>query len=817
MTRGPSYRGMGVSPMRPPRPAATDCAWARRPCHVLCAILALWFTAPVARAQVDPKAVDDAIAKAKVWLYSQQKDGNWERSLEGMGEHGDQKTGYTALVTYALLAAGENHNDPRIQRAVEFLMKNDATGVYALGMRCQVWYFLPQSPDVKASMRKDAKLLLESVYTDGKGKGFYNYNPGGSGAYSHSRGHYGVLGVWAAAQTGVSVPDSYWQLVERAWVANQDPSGGWTYAARAHTTHPLTPNMTASAVATLFITQDYIHANEGITGRGNIRNPAIEKGIKWLAENFNKVATDEKIERNYPYNTMYGIERVGVASGYKYIADIDWFTHGAKWLLKNQKRDGSWPAEYGDLTSTSFAVIFLARGRAPVAMNKLDYAGAEPDPKKQGPWNQRPRDVANVVRWIGRQSERDLNWQIINTSSPLSDFLDAPILYISGSQALSFDDSFKARVKQYVEQGGLVVGNADNGKGEFAAAFRKLGQELFPAYEFRELPAEHVIYTNQQFARDKWKTKPGVLGLSNGVRELMLLFPQSDPAKTWQLQLTTGREEVWQLAADVLLYSIDKQNLRNKGETYSIARDESVKAEAGIKVARLQYAGNWDPEPGGWQRLANLVHNRHKVDLDVQPVNLAGGSLDEFKVAHLTGTTRFTFNDAARKQILRFIDRGGVIIVDAAGGSSDFAQAAEAELTKLFPQSKLRRLDPGDRAFILSGDVLRTFKYRSFAQRVVGELKDAPRLMVLEHAGRPVVYFSREDLSAGLVGQPVDGIVGYQPETASEIMLRLVLSVPGAKGPLPAPRPTTTAAPATTTAPAAPPPATGSATAGKAR
>jgi len=249
----------------------------------------------------------------------------------------------------------------------------------------------------------------------------------------------------------------------------------------------------------------------------------------------------------------------------------------------------------------------------------------------------------------------------------------------------------------------------------------------------------------------------------------------------------------------VLLYSIDKQNLRNKGETYSIARDDAVKAEAGVKVARLQYAGNWNPEPGGWARLANLIHNDHKIDLDFQPVDLASGSLDAFKLAHLTGTTRFKLNEAARKQILRFIDRGGTLIIDSAGGSSDFAQAAESELAAMFPQSKLKRLEPGDRAFIVNGDVLRTFKYRPFAQRVVGELKDAPRLMALEHAGRPVVYFSREDLSAGLVGQPVDGIVGYHPETASEIMLRLVLSAPGARGPVP-----TTTTTTATTMPSAP-------------
>jgi hypothetical protein len=748
-----------------------------KPVIRIAAILICIFTC-TSQAGVDPKQVDDAINKAKQWLYAQQKDGHWERPLR-QGEHGDQTTGHTALAVYALLSAGESHQDPRIQHAVQYLLKNDATGVYALGMRCQVWSLLPQSPEVKSALRKDAKLLLDGVIKDGRGKGFYGYNPDQS-AYSHSRGHYGVLGMWAAAQSGVEVPDSYWQLVERAWIANQDPSGGWTYKAVGETEHPLTPNMTASAVATLFITQDYLHANEGVASRGNVRNPAIEKGMQWLADNFDRVATDERFPRNYPYNTMYGIERVGVASGYKYIGKHDWFAHGATWLLKNQRRDGSWPAEYGDLPSTSFAVIFLARGRAPVAINKLDYSAATKDPKKQPPWNQRPRDVANVVRWIGKQSERELNWQIINLASPETDLLDAPILYIAGNQKLEFDADVKAKLKQYIEQGGLVVGNADSQGREFSTSFRKLGQELFPGYEFRELPIEHPIYTNQQFARNKWKTKPSVLAMSNGVRELMILFPQADPAKTWQLQLVGGRDEMWQLMANLFFYAIDKQNLRNKGETYHVARDDSIKAVATIRIARLKYDGNWDPEPGGWRRLANLMHNRNRIDLTVQSVDLsdpAGASLADFKVAHLTGTTRFVLPDAARPKIVQFVESGGTLIIDAAGGSSDFAQSAELELSRLFPDSRLAAI-AGDHAILTGGsEPLKEFRYRPFAQRVVGSMKDSPRLMVLEREGRALVIFSREDLSCGMVGAAADGIVGYTPETATQIMSRILVQI----------------------------------------
>jgi len=50
-----------------------------------------------------------------------------------------------------------------------------------------------------------------------------------------------------------------------------------------------------------------------------------------------------------------------------------------------------------------------------------------------------------------------------------------------------------------------------------------------------------------------------------------------------------------------------------------------------------------------------------------------------------------------------------------------------------------------------------------------------PQLRGIRMNGKLAVVFSREDLSVGLVGQPVDGIVGYDPETATALMSRMIL------------------------------------------
>jgi hypothetical protein len=527
----------------------------------------------------------------------------------------------------------------------------------------------------------------------------------------------------------------------------------------------VTLSMTAAGVATLFITQDYLHGDGGC--KGNYINPPIEAGLKWISDHFNELSNDQ-----HYYYTLFGISRIGLASGYKYFGSKDWYKDGAAQLVAYQQPDGSWGNSVSD---TSFALLFLARGRAPVLMNKLQYRLTPPPPRTgnaiAGNWDQRPRDAANVTRWVGRQLERGLNWQVVNLSVDPAELHDAPILYIAGNQPLSFTEAEEAKLRQFVEQGGLILGNADCSNKAFSDSFKKLGQHLFNKYEFRTLPANHLIYTSEL-------TKPGkkppvpLEGLSNGCRELMILIPTADPARSWQTRTDVGHEDLHQVLANIYLYAVDKSNARYKGDSYIVLPDPKITATSTIKVARLQCGDNCDPEPGGWQRLAAVLHNQHSTDLSTEPVPLGQDKLSGFSIAHWTGTTKVALSDAQRSELKKFVTAGGTLIIDAAGGSPQFASTAEAELIKTFGDDKSfqQALPPDHPLFSFGDQKAVSIGYRRFARdALVGKLK-APRLRGIQVNGRLAVIFSAEDLSEGLVGQPIDGILGYDPETATSLM-----------------------------------------------
>lgn len=785
--------------------------------HASLILLVAFFARPASAA--NSADISEALEKGKAYLYSVQKNGTWEETMtqpddktmvaERQSIKGGQWTGQTALAVYALLAAGEKPQSAKLAPAIDFLKKNPTAGVYALGLRMQVWLELPRTPDVLAAAKRDADLLLKSLKTQpGSSMGMYDYvfDPTGkSKSYSHSRSQYGVLGVWAAEQLGIEVSTRYWEVVEKAWIEHQAPDGGWTYMKPGETDHDTTPGMTAVGVATLFITQDYTRVMEGLACKGNLSNPSIDRGIKWMGDNMNKVATDQRYSRDFPFITLYSVERIGVAAGLKYLGGVDWFQKGADWLVKKQSKTGSFSGGggfgSGAVVDTSYAMLFLARGRAPIAFNKLDYAKNATGPAAP-PWNQRPRDVANLTRWLGGSIEQNLNWQVVPTSAPLDDLIDAPILYISGSKPIVLDDAEKARLREYVEAGGMIVGNADCGNVAFTTGFRKLANDLFPTYELRELPPEHPMY-NGVFRRNNWKVKPQILGLSNGARELMLLIPNGDPARQWQSKVVGGKEEFWQLGGAMFLYCSEGKDLRFRGENHLIAFDKKIKPTRSVTLHRLSHPQNWNPEPGGWKRLSNFIHNNHRVDLKVEETKLGDGKLPIGGLAHLTGTGKTTFTDTQRAEIKKFVEGGGLLLIDSAGGNAAFAESMEKELATIFSAEALKLIPETDPLFKPKKEPI-NIRYRPTAQKTMAGGLRAPRVKGIEINGKYGVLYSREDLTVGIVGHSVDGIIGYDPDTATDLAAAMVVYKVG-PDPEPATKPATAPSTKPSTKPAAKP------------
>src|SRR5262249_4139280 len=151
---------------------------------------------------------------------------------------------------------------------------------------------------------------------------------------------------------------------------------------------------------------------------------------------------------------------------------------GAEELVHDQDQfQGFWRGalyEKEELVATSFAILFLAKGRAPVVINKLRHGPGND-------WDNDTDDVRNLVNVVSRDWKSLVTWQVVDPNiATVEDLLQAPILFFNGHVAPEFTEEGKKNLRSYVEQGGFIFAEACCGRPEFDKGFNKLMKEIFP-------------------------------------------------------------------------------------------------------------------------------------------------------------------------------------------------------------------------------------------------------------------------------------------------------------------------------------------------
>ena len=713
------------------------------------------------------EAVEAAIKKGVEFLWSQQgSDGGWPA-------YSSYPLGPTALATYALLESGVDVQDSRMAAALRRLAEMPAKKTYTLGIRANVWL---------AAMRKDrryGKLLRQDValLIRSGARGSYHYNCTGrpAGSYDNSCSQYGILGVWAGQRATGEVPQKYWMASLRHWHSQQNAEGGWAYKAGPGTR----ATMTAAGLASLFICYDNLLRDAKafiecrVDARAKMAQRPIRRGMEWFGRNFTS-----SLGQKYYY--LYGVERVGLASGHKYFGKADWYKLGAATLLAGQEADGSWKKERHPLVDTAFALLFLVRGRNAVLFNKLEFPGD---------WNNRPRDLATVTRWISRVFERTVNWQIINLEVPVSEWHDAPILYISGARAPKFTDEHLARLRQFVYQGGTIF-SVTEGKGQgFKEHIREVYRTLFPKYPLKPCPDGHPLLS-ARFRR--LPTRVRFFTIDNGVRPLVV-HTDEDLSLHWQLNHRTTKKWAFEAATNVFMYVTDKAtSLRRRGTTTWPDRPVFT-PQMTVRMARLRYRGNDDPEPLAYERFARLMGHRRKTKVEiVGPIAIPELSAAATKLAVLVGTASFSLTDAEVAALAKFIRDGGTLFFDAAGGDPGgedprgFVKSVEALAPRLFPQERLGLLASSSALYRMKGMQIEKVRWRRATMRKLAGIR-RPLLRAVMVDERPAVILSREDISGALLGCGAYSAYGYHPGTmrnpgpAFRLMRNIILYAHGVR------------------------------------
>jgi len=734
------------------------------------------FPPPAAAGEaVTGRHVRAAILRAVAALKDEQQPaGTWPNYA--------QEGGVTALVTYALLEAGVAADDADLAKAVEYVRRLGHRSTYVVSLK--VLALAAADPKrYRAEIQSAVDWLVE--HQSATGAWGYGTPPPAAmaeirigGALEQakdearlrqqyerpdaSNSQFALLALAEADRVGARVPARTWQMADRHFRASQLPGGGWGYVYHDPDPEEAYGSITAAVLAGLYLCHERLASTEPAETTAD-RLAVIERGIEWITQRFTLKENPNRALAWY-YFWLYSLERLGVISGRRTFGDHDWFQEGTDLLVRGQRPDGRWTDR---LYYDSLCLLFLVKGYRPLLVQRLMWPG---------PWRRDPRDLNHLVTYLGeRVGGTPVDWRTVDAAAPMSDYLAAPILHMTGRGPIGLPPELADRLAEYVRQGGLLVLDAEGGDTLFRAAARDLVRTLFPDAPLAPLPADHPL------ARAVHRVDPAALGIQMvqvGCR-VGILLAEAGLADAWAKADPSRPDAALRFGENLAVYAVAGDTLPQRLDRVDVFEmpDGAEPADNVCRIGQIQHDGDWDPRPYALPAVLKELADRFGVSVHSRPVPVRLGRTDlsRFPVLVLTGHQRFRLSDAERAALKGYLDRGGFVWAHACCGRAAFDKALRGLVADLFPDSPLTLL-PEDHD-IYSGKVgprIETVRYSGAVRAAEPDL-DTPVLYGLERGGHLVMVYSPYGLADGLDGLKTYGARSVDRPDARRLVVNILL------------------------------------------
>ncbi|WP_146599518.1 DUF4159 domain-containing protein [Novipirellula aureliae] len=785
--------------------------------HFVCGLLVLvlpnLFNPPVCAqgraVTVDPASVQRAIDRGVAYLRKSQTDrGGWN-------EYGGQSCGLSALCTLSLLNAGVSRDDPAISKAMKYLRSFEPNETYSVSLQTLVYCQLGATADLPR-IRRNVLWLVQKQNKEGDGRrrvGGWSYGQRiGSGDPSNSQ--FALLALGAAKDRGIEVDAEVFERALEYWIVHQRDDGGWAYGS----SQPTTGSMTSAGIASIIISRGGVSGTSSRIQGGRIEccgnrgegDDPVESALTWMGDHFSVEVNPGGDSMTF-YYYLYALERVGRLSGRRFIGGHDWYREGAEQLLElHDPFQGFWsgaaPMENNRDIATSFALLFLSKGKRQVVAGQLQYKSDRADA-----WNSHPAGLKQLVRQVERDWGRDLTWQTIRAEDAdgqivsLESLLQTPVLIIRGRETLRFPNSLIEVLGTYIEQGGTIFFEADGGDGcgdasAFEASVNELCAKWFEGSRLDRLPPTHPVWFAERevppsaitnIDKDFW-----VYGVQACCRTAVFYVPNSLSCR-WELSdsihgsktvndnVRSQIDLALRIGENVIAYATGRE-LTDKLEERMVidGGDPPEPNRTTIEIAMLSLGAGGEEARRAIPNATELIRQKLKIDLSAakEPVGLDANTLSNVPILWLHGRTAFQLTDSERNALREYIENQGMVFATSICGSDAFSESFRREMSLVLPDSPLQRMDPSHPAFTpaayggfdIQSVMIRTPNDRGRSQ-VIQTRSSVPEIEYAVVDNMAAVFFSPLDVSCALESPNSVQCPGYSTEDAAKIVANMVL------------------------------------------
>jgi hypothetical protein len=548
----------------------------------------------------------------------------WEPKGGSAGWLAKYNGGTTAVTTLALLCAGYSMNTPEIQASLKYLSDVKSPSTYVLATRISVWSMMPER--YKRNLKKDTRQLVSTLGLRAGSWGNYSNPPTTRSSASPLNREFGMIALREAERNGQRVPKKCWMALADATLATQQSSGGWAYGQSATSGTP-SSNMTVAALNCL-LGVDEIYGADLSDEQANWLHSSIERALSWLNEH---ATTEENVGGTTLMSYLYGLERAAMSCGLAEINKRDWFQDGARAVIKTHC--GVRKAK-GSTINLAFGLLFLSRGRVPVALCELATNKGSIDPL---------RTTETIASRLSEQTERELSWQTVTNKERLEAWQTAPLLFIQDTKAIPNTTN---KLKRYLDAGGLIV--MLGSKKDFIR-FSEIANTLCP-----KVNPENVANTHWSLSILNSVKNVTVRTWNDGIRDRVLLvngLPRT--------LITSPKSKLSQVLVNICCGAAELDNWKPR-----VAKPLSIQSKKTIWLG--QHEGHWNAEMTGlqlWKVKTYPIEKINKKNL----VLIGGLQKDEA-------------TDSLAKEILRIASNGSTVLVESIGGRGNFASSLQQQI-----------------------------------------------------------------------------------------------------------------------------------------
>lgn len=313
---------------------------------------------------------------------------------------GDNRPGYLAMSTLALIKSGQSKNKPEIASALSALAARVTSNFYnavegedksSYEAAAILIVLANADPDKYLKQIENLASFIVAKQTPSGSWGYAGFEAT-PGAGDTSMTQFALLGLWEATNLEIKISPNVFDRAANWLVKTQKSSGGFTYQPLKAEREP-TVSLTAAGTGSMLICQTQIQKSrrsgnvekignkpkskllQSLDAEGNVVEESdqpkaramttsvddlrrgIERGMGWLAANFGV----EALYGESPYYGLYSMERVAALSDVETLGSKAWYDIGMNYINTHLNSQGMVDSAYGTEVNTAWAVLFAAR------------------------------------------------------------------------------------------------------------------------------------------------------------------------------------------------------------------------------------------------------------------------------------------------------------------------------------------------------------------------------------------------------------------------------------------------------------------------